>query len=74
MTCVELGRSQEGISLWEWKLVNSSSTKWRTPYYDLHRIKVITGGLFSMKMETEEFISQYIYRIDLIIDRINSPW
>ena len=56
MTCVELGRSQEVISLWEWKLVKSLKRKWRTPYYDLHRIKVITGGLFSMKMETEESI------------------
>ena len=55
MTYIELGRSQEAISLWKWRLIDSSSTKWRSPYYDLHRIKVITGGHLSMGIKTDGY-------------------
>ena len=31
-----------GISLWKWKLMITSSTNWRSPCYDLHRVRMIT--------------------------------
>ena len=36
--------------------MNSSSTNWMTPYYDLHRVREITGGHLSMEMETGDYI------------------
>ena len=34
----------------------TSSTNWRSPYYDLHRVREITGGHLSMKITTDEYI------------------
>ena len=34
----------------------TSSTNWRSPYYDLHRVREITGGHLSIETETDDYI------------------
>ena len=72
MIYIELGRSQEVISLWKEKLMNTSLTNWRHHYHDLHIMsKVITGSHVPMEVWTDECISLCFIHL---IFRINSLW